>query len=141
MALTRTDPIAPPPRSFTPLHITWDHPRPNFRDVSADVEEQRRKALEKLDLTQDPYHITRHERKADSGHPYILIRGEIQAHRDDDGNLTSGFAKEFYDADGLALLDTGAECCVVCAEFLGLEFNERKRVYFNFEYILRSFHC
>ena len=58
LTLTRIDPIAPSPRSFAPLQITWDHPRPNFREVSADVQEQRRKALEKLDLTKDPYHIT-----------------------------------------------------------------------------------
>ena len=138
--LTPLDPIAPPPRSLTPLQMAWDHPRPDFHNIPPYVEDKRQQALEKLDLAKDPY-ITRLERKADSRHPYVLIRGEIQAPRDDEGNLMGGFVKECNDADGLALVDTGAECCVVCAEFLGLEFNERRRAFFNFEYILRLFHC
>ena len=61
--LTRTDPLSSP--SFVLPQLEWDHPRPNFHDVSPEVDEKRRKALEKIDLDRDPYHITRLERKPD----------------------------------------------------------------------------
>ena len=110
--LTRIDPLYPPARSFTPPRLEWDHPRPNFHDGPAHIDDARKRALEKLDLDKDPFYLTRLERKPESTHPFVSIRGEIQIPHVDDGNL-GGFTKEFYDADGFALLDTGGDACLV----------------------------
>ena len=88
--LTRTEPLFS--RPFELRQLEWDHPRPNFHYVSPEVDEKRRKALEEIDIDRDPYHITRLERKPDSPHPFVFIRGEIQVARDDDNQLAAGFS-------------------------------------------------
>jgi hypothetical protein len=70
--------------------------------------------------------MARLERKVDELHPHVFIRGQVANPKDPEGNLPTGFSKELYEANGLALLDYGADCCIVCADFLGLvEFTER----------------
>ena len=78
-----------------------------------------RKALDKLDLTKDPYYITRLERETWQQHPYILIRGESGL------LLVIVMPTSWADLLKNIMLDTSAECRVVCDDFLRLKFDER----------------
>jgi hypothetical protein len=104
-----------------------------------EVDAKRMEVLKEIDLDKNPYYLTRLERQLDEAHPRVYIRGKVIIPKDDRGHMPVEFGQEEYKANGLALLDYWADCCIICADFLGVELERRVPVFFNFKYI--DFSC
>jgi hypothetical protein len=107
--LIRTDVsnVRQPPQQSTFITPEWNHPRPTFFDKDAGIDELKLDALKKLNIDNDPYQIARLVRKQGELHPSVYIRGEVQVPYDNQGKLSIGFTKEYYDTDTFTLLNTG----------------------------------
>jgi hypothetical protein len=129
--LTRTD--TAPPTHPEPTPPKWDHPPPAFRRLDPAIDKTRFDVLRNLNIDNDPYYIARLERKPGELHPFVWVRGKVQAPVDDEGNLPAGFHKESYNVQSLAMLDTGNDVTIVTQEYLGIQLHGPTRVFFNFE--------
>ena len=79
------------------------------------------------------------ERRLGELHPRVYIRGQVGIPKDQKGNIPVEFGKELYEVNDLALLDYGADCYIIYADFIRVELNERTAVFFDFEYIFLFF--
>ena len=112
--LTRTDPKINPLPSIFPFEAK---PLSDDDRAPPEVDAKRMEWLKEIDLDKDPYYMTRLERKPDELHPHVFIRGQVIVPKDQNGKLPAGFDQELYEVNDLALLDYGADCRTVCADF------------------------
>jgi hypothetical protein len=133
--LTWTDHRIQPLRSILPLVVK---PLSDDDKVPPEVDAKRMESLKEIDLDKDPYYITRLKCQLGELHPCIFILGHIGIPKDQEGNIPVEFGQELFEANDLALLDYGADCCVICTDFIGVKLNERTRVFFDFEDIFDS---
>lgn len=67
--------------------------------------------------------------------PITRMFGEIssQGSSDDNGSMPSAFQTFTYTTEKLALLDSGADFCIVCDDVLGVQLEKPQGVYFAFK--------
>lgn len=70
--------------------------------------------------------------------PRVEIDGKFIVTTDEDGIILPPFTKEEYPLKGMAVLDTAADVCYVCADLLDVELTQRVGGWFTFMYVLQN---
>ena len=130
--MTWTDRKVQPLPSILPFEV-----KPLSSDGKAlpEVDSKRMEWLKEIDLNKDPYYLPCLERRLNELRPRVSIRGQVGISKVQNGNIPAGFSSELYEANDLHCWNTEPICGIICADFHRVEFNERIRVFFDFEYI------
>lgn len=131
--LTLDDHIAPV-QAITPPSFLPESEPSTFR-YRSDVEELLQDEINRLsESSHDPYTIMSVSTAPDGcNHPYVYLEAVVKMISGQ--QIHPAFKNDKYTIKKFALIDSGADVCIICDDILGIQLEKPQGVYFAFKYI------